>query len=357
MNLQRRIRLLVVDDSAVMRQSMTSLCKRAGGIDVTVAADPLIARTKIARERPDVVLLDIEMPRMDGLTFLRQIMSEDPLPVVVCSALAGRGTDVALRALEEGAVDVVQKPRISLHEFLTDANEMLIDTIRGAASARTRRRAALAARPPMPPAESLQLRPAVRRTSAKVVAIGASTGGTEALREILEALPPDAPGVVIVQHMPEVFTAAFARRLNETCRIEVKEAVDGDRVLDGRALIAPGNKHLVVRRDGAHYRVAVTDGPLVSRHRPSVDVLFQSVATAAGINAIGVILTGMGNDGAAGLLDMRQAGAVTIAQDEASSVVFGMPGAAIAKGAAQNVHSLRMMPNAIVHAAAKLRDA
>lgn len=357
MNLQRRIRLLVVDDSAVMRQSMTSLCKRAGGIDVTVAADPLIARTKIARERPDVVLLDIEMPRMDGLTFLRQIMSEDPLPVVVCSALAGRGTEVALRALEEGAVDVVQKPRISLHEFLTDANEMLIDTIRGAASARTRRRAALAARPPMPPAESASLRPTVRRTSAKVVAIGASTGGTEALREILEALPPDAPGVVIVQHMPEVFTAAFARRLNETCRIEVKEAVDGDRVLDGRALIAPGNKHLVVRRDGAHYRVFVTDGPLVSRHRPSVDVLFQSVAAAAGINAIGVILTGMGNDGAAGLLDMRQAGAVTIAQDEASSVVFGMPGAAIAKGAAQNVHSLRMMPNAIVHAAAKLRDA
>lgn len=359
MNLARRIRLLVVDDSAVMRQSMTSLCKRAGGIDVTVAADPLIAKTKIARERPDVVLLDIEMPRMDGLTFLRQIMSDDPLPVVVCSALAGRGTEVALRALEEGAVDVVQKPRISLHEFLTDQNEMLIDTIRGAASARTRRRAAMAARAPVAPIESaaVQLRPTVRRTSAKVVAIGASTGGTEALREILEALPPDAPGLVIVQHMPEAFTAAFARRLNETCRIEVKEAADGDRVLEGRALIAPGNKHLLVHRDGAHYRVAVVDGPLVSRHRPSVDMLFQSVATAAGINAIGIILTGMGNDGAAGLLDMRQAGAVTIAQDEASSVVFGMPGAAIAKGAAQTVHSLRMIPNAIVHAAAKLRDA
>jgi two-component system chemotaxis response regulator CheB len=358
MNQIRRIRLLVVDDSAVMRQSMTSLCKRAGGIDVAVASDPLIAKTKIARERPDVVLLDIEMPRMDGLTFLRQIMSEDPLPVVVCSALAGRGTDVALRALEEGAVDVVQKPRISLHEFLTESNEMLIDTIRAAASARTRRRAALANRPPMPlPEPFLHLRPTVRRTSDKVVAIGASTGGTEALREILEALPPDAPGLVIVQHMPEVFTAAFARRLNETCRIEVKEAVDGDRVLDGRALIAPGNKHVVVRRDGAHYRVGVVDGPLVSRHRPSVDMLFQSVASAAGINAIGVILTGMGNDGASGLLDMRQAGAVTIAQDEASSVVFGMPGAAIAKGAAQTVHSLRMMPNAIVHAATKLREA
>ena len=357
MNLLPRIHLLVVDDSAMLCRSMTSLCKRAGGIDVTVAADPLVARTKIARERPDVVLLDIEMPRKGGFTLLRQIMREDPLPVVVgASALAGRGTDVALRALEEGAVDVVEQPRISPDEFLTDANEMLIDTIRAAASARTRRRTANAARPPAN-GSSLQLRPTVRRPSAKVVAIGASTGGTEALREIMEALPPDAPGMVIAQHMPEVFTAAFARRLNETCSIEVKEAVDGDRVLDGRALIAPGNKHLVVRRDGAHYRVAVTDGPLVSRHRPSVDVLFQSVAASAGVNGIGVILTGMGNDGAAGLLDMRRAGAVTIAQDEASSVVFGMPGAAIAKGAAQDVHSLRRMPNAIVHAAAKLRDA
>jgi len=354
MNVARRIHLLVVDDSAVMRQSMTSLCKRAGGIDVTVASDPIIAKTKIARERPDVVLLDIEMPRMDGLTFLRQIMSEDPLPVVVCSALAGRGTEVALRALEEGAVDVVQKPRISLHEFLNDSNEMLIDTIRGAASARIRRLARAAATTIAP---SVQLRPTVRRTSAKVVAIGASTGGTEALREILEELPPDAPGVVIVQHMPEVFTAAFARRLNETCRMEVKEAADGDRVLDGRVLIAPGNRHLVVRRDGAHYRVAVIDGPLVSRHRPSVDMLFQSVAAAAGDNAIGVILTGMGNDGAAGLLEMRQAGAVTIAQDEASSVVFGMPGSAIAKGAAQSVHPLRSMATVIVHAASKLREA
>jgi two-component system, chemotaxis family, protein-glutamate methylesterase/glutaminase len=358
MNIARRIRLLVVDDSAVMRQSMTSICKRAGGIDVTVASDPIIAKTKIARERPDVVLLDIEMPRMDGLTFLRQIMSEDPLPVVVCSALAGRGTEVALRALEEGAVDVVQKPRISLHEFLTDSNEMLIDTIRAAASARIRRQARAAAAPSIQrESASTQLRPTVRRTSAKVVAMGASTGGTEALREILEDLPPDAPGVVIVQHMPEVFTAAFARRLNETCRMEVKEAVDGDRVLDGRVLIAPGNRHLVVRRDGAHYRVAVTDGPLVSRHRPSVDMLFQSVAAAAGVNAIGVILTGMGNDGAAGLLEMRQAGAVTIAQDEASSVVFGMPGSAIAKGAAQSVHPLRSMAAVIVHAASKLREA
>jgi len=349
----RSIRLLVVDDSAVMRQSMTALCKRAGDIDVTVASDPLIAMTKIARERPDVVLLDIEMPRMDGLTFLRRIMSEDPLPVVVCSALAGRGTEVALRALEEGAVDVVQKPRMALHEFLSESNEMLLDTIRAAASARARRRLAIKAAAPQPAAPRMT----VRNTSAKVVAIGASTGGTEALREILEALPPDAPGLVIVQHMPEIFTAAFARRLNETCRIEVKEAADGDRVLDGRALIAPGNRHTVLQRDGAHYRVAVQDGPLVSRHRPSVDVLFQSVAAAAGSNAIGVILTGMGNDGAAGLLDMRTAGAITLAQDEASSVVFGMPGAAIAKGAAQSIHALRMIPSVIVHAAAKLREA
>jgi two-component system, chemotaxis family, protein-glutamate methylesterase/glutaminase len=350
--MSRAIRLLVIDDSAVMRQSMIALCKSAGGFEVAVAADPLIAQTKIARERPDVVLLDIEMPRMDGLTFLRKVMSEDPLPVVVCSALAGRGTEVALRALEEGAVDVVQKPRIALHEFLADSNTMLMDTIRAAASARTRRRLAI----PAPRAAPVVLGPTVRRTSAKVVAMGASTGGTEALREILEAMPTDAPGIVIVQHMPEVFTAAFARRLNETCRIEVKEAADGDRVIDGRALIAPGNQHVEVRRDGAQYRVHLTSGPLVSRHRPSVDVLFRSVAKAAGVNAIGAILTGMGNDGAAGLLEMRQAGATTIAQDEATSIVFGMPGAAILRGAAQTVHPLPLIAPAIVNAAARLKE-
>jgi len=334
----RPIQLLVVDDSAVMRQSMVAICKVAGDIDVVVAADPLIAQTKIKRQRPDVVLLDIEMPHMDGLTFLRKVMSESPLPVVVCSALAGRGTDIALRALEQGAVDVVQKPRIALQEFLSESNEMLLDAIRGAASVRRLRTQPL---PPAPP--RLELTSTVRRSTDRIVAIGASTGGTEALREILQAMPANGPGTVIVQHMPEMFTAAFARRLNETCRMEVKEAADGDRVLEGRVLIAPGNHHVKVHRNGDGYRIEVADGPLVSRHRPSVDVLFRSVAASAGRNALGVILTGMGCDGAEGLLAMRMAGAATIAQDEATSVVFGMPGAAIARGAAASVYPLSMI--------------
>jgi two-component system chemotaxis response regulator CheB len=335
------IRLLVVDDSAVMRQAMLAIGRSAGDIEVTVAADPLIAQSKIEREPFDVVLLDVEMPRMDGLTYLRKLMSERPLPVIVCSALAGRGTEVAIRALEEGAVDIVEKPRVSLHEFLAESNVCLLDAIRGAASARLRRRARqTVAAPPLPLT--------VRGTGTKVVAIGASTGGTEALREILEAMPPDAPGMVIAQHMPELFTAAFARRLNETCRIQVKEAADGDRIIAGRALIAPGNRHALVRRDGAQYRVQLSDGPLVSRHRPSVDVLFQSAAQAAGPNAVGVILTGMGNDGAAGMLELHRGGAVTIAQDESTSVVFGMPGAAIARGSVRFVHPLPAIAPAIL---------
>ena len=336
------IRLLVIDDSAVMRQSMIAIGNAAGDIAVTVAADPLIAQTKIERETFDVVLLDIEMPRMDGLTYLRKLMSERPLPVIVCSALAGRGTEVALRALEEGAIDVVEKPRVSLHEFLAESNVRLIDAIRGGAAARLRRRSAA-------PVAPLPL-PARRAAAKKIVAIGASTGGTEALREILEAMPAGAPGMVIVQHMPEGFTAAFARRLDQTCRMEVKEAADGDRVLPGRALIAPGNQHVLVRRHGAELRVQLSDGPLVSRHRPSVDVLFQSVARAAGAHALGVILTGMGTDGAAGLLDMRNAGAVTLAQDEATSVVHGMPRAAIHSGAVQFVHPLPAIAPAILAA-------
>ena len=333
------IRLLVVDDSAVMRQAMIAIGRAAGDIDVTVAADPLIAQTKVERETFDVVLLDVEMPRMDGLTYLRKLMSERPLPVIVCSALAGRGTEVALRALEEGAVDIVEKPRVSLHEFLSESSVRLVDAIRGAASARLRRRALRPAPPlPMP----------LRRTSEKIVAMGASTGGTEALREILEAMPAEAPGMVIVQHMPERFTAAFAQRLNATCRMQVKEASEGDRICAGRALIAPGNRHVLVRRDGAQYRVQLSDGPFVSRHRPSVDVLFRSVAKAAGPNAVGVILTGMGSDGAAGMVELLENGAVTLAQDETTSVVFGMPGAAIGRGAVRFVHPLHGIAAAIL---------
>jgi two-component system, chemotaxis family, protein-glutamate methylesterase/glutaminase len=338
---ERPIRLLVVDDSAVMRQAMIAIGKSAGDIEVTVASDPLIAQSKVERGNFDVVLLDIEMPRMDGLTYLRKLMSERPMPVIICSALAGRGTEVAVRALEEGAVDVVEKPRVSLHEFLNESNLRLIDAIRGAAAARLRKRKTAAR---LPAAAPMLLRAA----SAKIVAIGASTGGTEALREILEAMPAGAPGMVIVQHMPELFTAAFARRLNETCAIEVKEAAHGDRVVPGRALIAPGNRHLLLRRDGSQFIVQLSDGPLVSRHRPSVDVLFQSVARVAGAAAIGVILTGMGNDGAAGMLEMHQTGAVTIAQDETTSIVFGMPGAAIAKGAVGFVRPLPSIAAAIL---------
>lgn len=341
------IDLLVVDDSAVMRQSMTVICSRERDLRVRVASDPIIAMTKIAQARPDVILLDLEMPRMDGLTFLRKLMNESPIPVVVCSALAARGTETALRALEEGAVDIVAKPKIGLRDFLSESALVLVDSIRGAAQARTRRARLTPIRPPAPP------RP-LARTTRKVVAIGASTGGTEALRTLLEAMPHDAPAMVIVQHMPEVYTAAFAQRLNTTCRMDVKEAADGDRLIPGRALIAPGNRHTRVRRDGAEYRVEVTDGPLVSRHRPSVDVLFRSVAQAAGANAVGVIMTGMGDDGAAGLLEMHQSGAVTMAQDEATSVVFGMPREAINRGAAQSVHALPLIGPMILRAVQKL---
>ena len=302
-----------------------------------------------------MILLDLEMPRMDGLTFLRKIMAEDPIPVVVCSGLAGPGTEAGLRALEEGAVEIVTKPKLGVKAFLEESAMMLVDAVRAAARARPRRPPPRSTSPPpgrdavSPAAE----RAALRLTTDKVVAIGASTGGTEALRELLEALPPDAPGVVIVQHMPEVFTRAFADRLARTCRVEVKEAADGDRVLEGRALIAPGNRHLRLLRSGAHYTVEVADGPLVCRHRPSVDVLFRSVAQAAGPNAVGVILTGMGNDGAQGLLEMRRCGAATLAQDEATCVVFGMPKEAIAAGAADEVLPLPRIATAMLERAAR----
>jgi two-component system chemotaxis response regulator CheB len=315
---------------------------------VTAAADPIIAMDKMRHRRPDVIVLDLEMPRMDGLSFLRKIMSEDPLPVVVCSGVAGRGTEAALRAMEEGALEVIAKPKLAVREFLEESAILLVDAVRGAAAARLRpgRQPAqtrpLAGATPQPPA-----RHALRVTTDKVVAIGASTGGTEALSEILQTMPPDAPGMVIVQHMPEVFTRSFAERLDGLCRVEVKEAATGDRVTPGRALVAPGNRHTVVVRTGAHYETEVQDGPLVSRHRPSVDVLFRSVAQAAGPNALGVILTGMGDDGADGLLEMRRAGAATIAQDEESCVVFGMPKAAIDRGAADSVFPLAGIPGAI----------
>ncbi|HEX9052952.1 MAG TPA: chemotaxis response regulator protein-glutamate methylesterase [Anaeromyxobacter sp.] len=332
------VRVLAIDDSAVVRQALSQILGRAG-MAVTTANDPIIAMDKMRRDRPDVIVLDIEMPRMDGLTFLHKLMAEDPLPVVVCSGLAHPGSEVAVQALEEGALDVVAKPRLGVKGFLEDSAQRIVQVVRAASQARVRRRAPRASaglRPPEP-AGPARLPPAIQRTTQQVVVVGASTGGTEALRELLEAMPPDAPGIAIVQHMPEVFTAQFAKRLDQTCRIEVKEAEQDDRLVSGRALVAPGNRHLAVRRSGALYVVDVVDGPPVSLHRPSVDVLFRSAARACGANAVGVILTGMGADGAEGLAEMKAAGARTIAQDEATSVVFGMPREAIARGCVDEV--------------------
>lgn len=339
---------MVVDDSAVVRQTLAAILSQAGGMSVATAADPLIALDKLRLGRPDVMVLDLEMPRMDGLTFLRRLMAEDPLPVVVCSGLAGPGSEAAFRALEEGAVEVISKPRLAVRDFLEESAIAIVDAVRAAFLARRPARHERAA----PARESLLPVPPPRErglpgSSERVVAIGASTGGTEALREILQALPVDAHGLVVVQHMPEVFTRAFADRLNGLCSIEVKEAADGDRVMPGRALIAPGNRHLELCRNGAQHVVRVSDGPLVSRHRPSADVLFRSVARAAGRDATGVILTGMGNDGAEGLLELRRAGAHTIAQDEATCVVFGMPQAAIARGAVDDVLPLHRIALAL----------
>jgi len=346
----RPINVLVVDDSAVMRQVMTTVLSR-DGLLVDTAAHPLIAQGKMKQKRPDVIVLDIEMPHVDGLTFLQQIMAQEPIPVLVCSALAKGGADTVMRALEYGAVDVVQKPAVGIQDFLYEQAVMLVDKVRGAAEARPRRRSTPVNADKRLTADAV-LSP-VRRatlsvTTDKVVAVGTSTGGTEALRVLLMALPLDAPGFVVVQHMPELFTAGFAERLNQICQVDVKEARDGDRVRPGLVLIAPGNRHTVIARNGAQYAVKVMDGPLVSRHRPSVDVLFRSVAQAAGANAVGVLMTGMGDDGAEGLLEMKRAGASTIAQDEATCVVFGMPRAAIERGAVDEVLPLPRIASAVL---------
>lgn len=347
---RRKIHVLVVDDSAVVRQVMTSILSTDRFITVTTAHDPIFALKKIQQQPPDVIVSDIEMPRMDGLTFVQKIMSENPIPIVVCSALAPRGTEIALRALEDGAVEVIGKPKIGVRDFLHESAVMLLDAVWSAAHATVRPRFTppVAQRISVDAVLAKSKTPMIKITTDKVIAIGASTGGTEALRKVLTSLQPGCPGIVVVQHMPEIFTRAFAERLNQDCAIEVKEAATGDRILNGRALIAPGNHHTLAQRSGAHYFVEVKDGSLVSRHRPSVDVLFRSVAKSAGPNAVGVIMTGMGDDGAQGLLEMREAGAVTIAQDEATCVVFGMPREAIAAGAAQYILPLDRIAEAMV---------
>ena len=337
------IKVMIVDDSAVVRQVLVAMLNAAPGIEVQCAvADPLLAIERLKQAWPDVIVLDVEMPRMDGITFLKKIMQERPTPVVICSTLTDKGAKTTLEALASGAVAVVAKPKLGLKQFLVDATDELVATVRAAARANVQRLAARAGPPLVPTVKNnadVILAPgagrAMTQTTERVVAIGTSTGGTQALEAVLTALPRVSPGIVIVQHMPEKFTAAFAGRLNGLCRIEVKEAEHNDRVVPGRALIAPGGRHMVVKRSGAQYFVEVLDGPLVNRHRPSVDVLFRSVAKCAGANALGIIMTGMGDDGASGLMEMRTAGARTLAQDEQSCVVFGMPKEAIKRGAVE----------------------
>jgi len=340
-----KLKVLIVDDSATVRQVLKGILESDPDIEVMgVASDPYVAVEHIKAEIPDIITLDIEMPRMDGLTFLDKIMAQHPIPVVVCSTLAGAGSDAAMAALEKGAVEIIAKPKLGAREFFEESRLRICDVVKSAARARVSK--ARPARPAVAPkltADAVLPKPpskALVQTTETVVAVGASTGGTEALRDFLEAMPLDAPGIVIVQHMPEEFTARFAQRLNQTCRITVKEATENDSVIRGQALIAPGNRHMLLKRSGARYYVELRDGPLVSRHRPSVDVLFRSAARYGGRNVIGVIMTGMGDDGARGMLEMKQAGAFNIAQDEASCVVFGMPAEAIKGGAVDRVMPL-----------------
>jgi len=352
------IRVLVVDDSAVVRQVMSEVLGRAQGIEVIgAAADPLFALERMKKSWPDVITLDVEMPRMDGITFLKKVMAERPTPVVICSTLTGKGTETAMQALAAGAVSIITKPTLGLKDFLKGSADDLVAAVRGAARANLRAlnlpaapRPAAAVAPTNAPinAPANAAAGAMAETTDRLIAIGTSTGGTQALEAVLTRLPRTVPGIVVVQHMPEKFTALFAQRLNQVCEVEVLEAVDGQRVITGRVLIAPGGRHMSVRRNGAQYVVDVRDGPPVNRHKPSVDVLFRSVARCAGRNALGVIMTGMGDDGARGLREMREAGARTVAQDEASCVVFGMPKEAIRLDAAERILSLSQIPDALV---------
>ena len=373
-----RIRVMIVDDSAVVRQTLAALFEDSPEFEVVAtAADPYIAAKKLTTVVPDVITLDIEMPRMDGLSFLKHLMTQHPLPVVVCSSMAESGSANALTALEYGAVEIVEKPKMGTKRFLEESRVRVYDAVRAAYASRhgLRRLPGAPAAPAAPPSRSRPPSPAPRsslglteiepkrnadvviappdgrrvpETTEKIVCIGASTGGTEALREILQAMPLNAPGIVVVQHMPEKFTAAFAQRLNSLCEITVKEAENNDSVLTGHALIAPGNRHMVLKRSGARYYVEIREGPLVSRHRPSVDVLFRSAARSAGPNAIGVIMTGMGDDGAMGMREMHDAGAYTFAQDEATSVVYGMPNEAVKRGGVDESVALGKISRAIL---------
>lgn len=349
-----KVKVLIVDDSALVRQTLTEVLSSDQRIQVIgSASDPFQAATRLQHELPDVITLDVEMPRMDGLTFLQKLMKQHPIPVVICSTLAGKGSETALRAMEYGAVEVIHKPSLGTREMLREATTIICDAVVAASQVRLKNRQSQSpplVTPKLSADVVLAKAPArpVLQTTEKIVTVGASTGGTEALRVLLESLPSDCPGIVIVQHMPEGFTAAFSQRLNGLCRITVKEAAHNDTVIPGQALIAPGNRHLLLKRSGARYFVEVKDGPLVSRHRPSVDVLFRSAARYAGRNAIGVIMTGMGDDGAHGMQEMNEAGAFNIAQDEDSCIVFGMPKEAIKLGGVNKIVSLNRLADEIM---------
>jgi two-component system chemotaxis response regulator CheB len=350
------IKVMIVDDSALVRQVISQALSREPGIEVVAtASDPVFAVDKLRACWPDVLIVDIEMPRMDGISFLRKIMTERPTPVIICSSLAESGAQATFDAMAAGAVTIITKPKAGLKAFLEDASNDIVQAVRTAAKANLRAlpRSGTAAAQHRPKLTADAVLPsgtptAMARTTDQLIAIGTSTGGTQALEAILTRLPATCLGIVIVQHMPEKFTAMFAERLNSIGVIEVREARDGDRVMPGRALIAPGGRHMMLKRSGAQYLVEVVDGPLVNRHKPSVDVLFRSVAKFAGANALGIILTGMGDDGARGLKEMHDAGASTIAQDEASCVVFGMPREAIKLGAADQVMPLDNVPEAMM---------
>jgi len=346
-----KIKVMLVDDSAVVRQVLAALLSKDSGIEVIASApDPIFAMDKMNQQWPDVVVLDVEMPRMDGITFLKKIMSVRPTPVIICSTLTEKGAATTMQAMAAGAIGVVTKPKMGLKDFLAQDEGDIINAVKAAAGANMRRVKAMSMAPLTVPAKLSidQLMPssdhhsagAMSVTTDKLVAIGTSTGGTQALEVVLTALPRTAPGIVIVQHMPEKFTAAFADRLNKICKIEVLEAKNGDRVIPGRALVAPGGRHMLLKRSGAQYHVEIMDGPPVNRHRPSVDVLFRSVAKCAGRNALGIIMTGMGDDGALGLKDMHEASAETIAQDEKTCVVYGMPKEAVKLGAVDKITAL-----------------
>ncbi|MDX8382973.1 MAG: chemotaxis response regulator protein-glutamate methylesterase [Ghiorsea sp.] len=349
------IKVLVIDDSALVRKLLSNILNAAVDMEVVgTASDPIIAREKIKQLNPDVLTLDVEMPRMDGLTFLANLMRLRPMPVVMVSTLTEKGADVTLRALEMGAIDFVSKPKADFSNAIQEYSKELVQKVRMAAGARVQHRAAPRAKA-MKVDEKLSADAVLKkkvtfhyRTTEKIIAIGSSTGGTEAVKDVLSGLPADFPGIVISQHIPAAFSASFAARVNECSALVVSEAVDGEQVLPGHAYIAPGDRHLILERSGARYMIRLNDGPAVNRHKPSVDVMFRSVAQHAGPNAIGVILTGMGDDGARGLLEMREANATTVGQDEKTSVVWGMPGEAFKCGAVQTVLPLQKVASHLI---------